>query len=111
MLCASAGAADAVNKATRATTVRNSLVRMGQPPQSGECPYSLLEEAAHGVEVVGDWRRRQRGQKPPSIAHGFEPRVEDREDAPVASMTNQAAESLLQRQDREGHLVVCERIA
>jgi hypothetical protein len=35
----------------------------------------------------------------------------DRQDAPVATMPNQPSESLLERQDGEGHLVFTERVA
>ena len=53
-------------------------------------------------------RRRQRRQEPPAVAHAPQPRVEDGEDAAVLAMADQPAEALLQREDRERHLILAE---
>ena len=68
-----------------------------------------LEEAGHVEEPVGLRRRRQRCQEPPAVAHGAQPRIEDGEHAAIQTMTEQPAEPLLEREDRERHLVLAER--
>ena len=57
-------------------------------------------------QVVGDGRGRERLQKPPAVAHRPQARVQHREHAAVVPMTDQAAQPLQQRQDRQRDLVV-----
>ena len=53
----------------------------------------------------------QRGEKHPPVGLRPHPRIENHDDAPVAAGANQAAETLLELQDRLGQLIVAKRIA
>src|SRR6266849_7572440 len=60
-------------------------------------------------EVLHDWRLWQRRHKTPAVALGPQPRIEHRHDAAIAPVTDQPAEPLLKRENRERHLVFVER--
>ena len=55
--------------------------------------------------------RRKRLDEALSIGHGPEPTVENSQYAPVLPVPNQAAQPLLQRQNRQWHLVIVERFS
>ena len=89
-----------------------------EPPEDywNSCARNSLheisgQESRDAIEVVNDRRRGQRRQKPPAVALGPEPGIEDGQDAPIAAVADQAAEALPQRQNRQRHLVLVERLA
>ena len=51
----------------------------------------------------------QRRQEPRAVAHRPQPRIEHGEHAAILPVTDQAAEPLLQREDRQRDLVFAER--
>src|SRR6476620_3142576 len=68
------------------------------------------EESATGVEVVRDRRRRLRRHESPAVPHRPQPRVEYGEQAAVLPMPDETPQPLQERQDRQRHLVIGERI-
>src|SRR5258706_12892976 len=83
---------------------------------TGSRPAALVDgsDGKEGIEpreIVHDRRGRQRGDETPAVALRPQPRVEHREDAAVRPMANEAAESLLKREDRQRHLILAERVA
>src|SRR5262245_48330637 len=59
---------------------------------------SLPEETGDGIEVVGHRRRRQRRQEAASVAGGPEPRIEHGQHPAVATVPDETAQPLLQRE-------------
>ena len=68
-----------------------------------------FEKRVDGPEIVDDGRGWQRSHEAAAVAFCPEPRVENREDATVAPVTDEPAQPLLQSQDRERHLVFADR--
>src|SRR5262249_46901938 len=62
-------------------------------------------------QIVYDRRRRQRRNKATPIAFGPEAWVKHGHDAAIPAVADQTAETLLQREDGQRHLVLRERIA
>ena len=69
------------------------------------------QEALDGNELAGDGRRRERLEEAAAVPLGSEARIEDGQDAPVLPVSDQAPESLEERQDGHRNLVLAERIA
>src|SRR3954465_13429831 len=69
------------------------------------------EERFDGVQIVSDRGRRHRGQEPPPIAFGTEPRVEHRQYPAVAAVAYQPAKALLEGKNRQRHLIFAEWLA
>ena len=90
-----------------------------QPVWYRSGPSKLVPERLRGrreeaLDVRGircDRRRRQRRQEATTVAHRAQSRVEHREHAAVEPMPQQAPEPLLQRENRQRHLVLGERVA
>src|SRR5436190_21635881 len=69
------------------------------------------EKALDCVEIVDQWRRRQRIDEAAAVSPGPETRIEHRENAAVATMADEPAQALLQHQDRQRDLILGERVA
>ena len=72
---------------------------------------SLLKKGLDAPEVVHNRGRGERPEEPLAVALGAQPRIQNRQDTPIATVADEPAQALLQGEDGEGHLVVCERIA
>src|SRR5262245_11202554 len=69
------------------------------------------KKRADACEVVHDGRRRQRRDEATPVRFRAKPRIQYGQDAAVAAVADQAAEALLQREDRQRDLILAERIA
>ena len=74
---------------------------------SGPLP---IHERRDIVQGPRDRRRWQDAAEAAAVAHGLQPRIEDRQDAAIVAVPQQPPEAL-QRQDRQRHLQGRERIA
>src|SRR3977135_102949 len=119
--------AEAGSANSKTTTLANAIFStsrpriwriIANPPEDdwNSCVRNSLHEISSqksrdGVEVVDDGRRGQRCQKPAAVALGPEPGIEDGQDAAVAPVSDQTAESLPQGQDGQRDLILVERLA
>src|SRR3990172_4914503 len=72
---------------------------------------AICEKSVNSRQVAHHGRRGQRGDEAATVSFCLEARIEHGQHAPVEPVADQAAEALLQREDREGKLVFAERIA